>query len=44
MTRLQQRRYEYLRNIWLSPLGGLLYFIIPPALPGCAPASAWCGM
>ena len=30
MTRLQQRRYEYLRNIWLSPLGGLLYFIIPP--------------
>ena len=30
MTGFQQRRYEYFRNIWLSPLGGLLYFIIPP--------------
>ena len=30
MTGMQQRRYRYLRNVWLSPLGGLLYFIVPP--------------
>ncbi|HEY4038980.1 MAG TPA: fatty acid desaturase [Burkholderiaceae bacterium] len=30
MTKFQQRRYRYLRNIWLSPLGGVLYLIVPP--------------
>jgi omega-6 fatty acid desaturase (delta-12 desaturase) len=30
MTARQQRRYRYLRSIWMAPLGGFLYFIFSP--------------
>jgi acyl-lipid omega-6 desaturase (Delta-12 desaturase) len=30
MTGSQQRHYRYFRNIWLMPIGGLLYFIVNP--------------
>lgn len=30
MTGSQQRRYRYFRNLWLMPIGGLLYFIVNP--------------
>ena len=32
MSALQKRRYRFFRNIWLAPVGGLLYLIINPRL------------
>jgi acyl-lipid omega-6 desaturase (Delta-12 desaturase) len=32
MSTLQQRRYRFCRNIWLAPIGGLLYLIVTPRL------------